>query len=171
MKLVISQIKPGENLLSYSSESDAHLKVLGEELKAEGFRVDGPLKFQGTLHKHEPDYYLDGHLDWTVEQDCSRCAETFKSLVSHPFQLALAHSAGESQDSEDLDVICFHGNDLDLKPLLHEQFVLSVPFQSLCSESCKGICQHCGKNLNRQECVCAEKPSHHPFSVLKNVTL
>jgi len=171
MKLVISQLKPGENLLSYSSEKEGQLKSLLQDLNEEGFSIKSPLEFTGTLHKHEPDYYLQGNLTWTIQQDCSRCAETFLQPLSHDFNLALAHSGLKQEDNENLDLFLFDGNDLDLKPLLHEQFVLSVPFQSICNSDCKGICQHCGKNLNRQECVCVEHSQHHPFSVLKNMTL
>lgn len=171
MKLVISQLKPGENSLSYSSSQEGELKGVLQELKNEGFEVEGPLNFSGTLHKHEPDYYLQGHLTWKIKQDCSRCAESFHNPISYDFNLALAHSGLKKEDDEDLDLFVFEGNDLDLKPLLHEQFVLSVPFRALCQEHCKGICQHCGKNLNRQECVCVEHNNFHPFSVLKNMTL
>ncbi|MFM8269362.1 MAG: YceD family protein, partial [Pseudomonadota bacterium] len=136
------------------------------------YRIQGPLKFQGVLHKHEPDYYLHGHLNWRIEQECSRCAENFSSSIKHDFQLALAHRAAhQTDDNDDLDLVFFEGNELDLKPVLHEQFLLSLPFKALCQDACKGLCQHCGKNLNRQECACANIPKGNPFSVLKTVTL
>jgi len=180
MKLVISQLKDGENPLSFDSEKDPELKAVARDLGTEGFKILSPLKFQGILHKHEPDYYLNGNLDWNVEQVCSRCAETFSSPLHYDFQLALAHSGAHkkaknadlvAEESEDLDLVFFEGNELDLKPLLHEQFVLSLPFKSLCKETCKGVCQHCGMNLNRQECKCVNIPKENPFSVLKTITL
>ncbi len=180
MNLVISQLKDGENPLSFESESDSRLKELGLTLEKEGLRSQGPITFQGILHKHEPDYYLQGHLCWNPKLECSRCAETFISPVGYDFQLSLAHQPPSkrkktetllTEDSDELDLIFFEGNDLDLLPLLHEQFVLSVPFQSLCQENCKGICQHCGNNLNRERCQCAQAPEHHPFSVLTKMTL
>ncbi|NBT59812.1 hypothetical protein EBT16_13620, partial [bacterium] len=91
MKLVISQLKAGENPLSFDSEKDSDLKAVAKELATEGFKFLSPLKFKGVLHKHEPDYYLQGHLNWSVEQDCSRCAEAFSSNVDYDFQLSLAH--------------------------------------------------------------------------------
>lgn len=179
MKLVISQLKDGENPLSFSTQQDSWLKSLEQQLGAEGYALKGDLLVTGTLHKHEPDYYLQGILDFTVTQECSRCAEGFSLPVHSPFNLALAHiSAGKkhkkteaiSEESEELDVIYFDGHEIDLKPIIHEQFVLSLPYNSLCNENCKGICQHCGQNLNRQECSCVKTPVHNPFSVLKTVT-
>jgi len=178
MKLVISQLKDGENPLSLTSDSDAQMKTLSQELASEGIPSEGPLLFKGVLHKHEPDYYLQGHLTWKARLECSRCAEPFVSPLEYDFQVSLAHHTHSkkskiesvpAEDSEDLDLIFFEGNDLDLQPLLHEQFVLSLPFQSLCQENCKGICQHCGTNLNREECQCAQATQNNPFSVLKTM--
>ena len=181
MKLVISQLKPGENPLELTSAKDPILQAVVTELTQDGLTPQGPIQFTGSLHQHEPDYYLQGQLSWQVTQQCSRCAEEFAASIQQQVQLALAHISSHKnpaeiasqleEESEHLDVVYFQGNDLDLKPLLHEQFVLSLPFQALCNEQCKGLCQHCGKNLNRQECVCANQPQLNPFSVLKTVTV
>ncbi len=32
--------------------------------------------------------------------------------------------------------------------LLREQVLLAVPLKAICREDCKGLCPHCGKNLN-----------------------
>ncbi len=43
----------------------------------------------------------------------------------------------------------------DLGAILWEQLMLNLPVKPLCSVECKGVCPHCGINLNMQECSCA----------------
>ncbi|NBX93747.1 MAG: DUF177 domain-containing protein [Proteobacteria bacterium] len=180
MKLVISQLKDGENPLNFSSQNDSWLKEMGTDLAQEGYQLKGGFQAALILHKHEPDYYLQGNLNFGVERECSRCAESFTLPITGPFNLALVHLSSDkkqkatevlSTESEELDVIYFDGHEIDLKPIIHEQFVLSIPYNSFCKESCRGICQHCGTNLNHGECVCVNNSKLTPFSVLKNLTL
>jgi len=172
MKLIISQLKSGETRLKWQSPQDPSMSSLMEELKQEGFQVESSIQFEGSLHNHEPDYYLEGKVNWTVKQDCSRCAESFLSPFSADFRLALAHQAPPvDEESSELDVFYFEGSELDLKPLLHEQFVLSLPLRALCIETCKGICQTCGTNLNKGTCGCSSMVAPTPFSVLKTMKI
>jgi len=38
----------------------------------------------------------------------------------------------------------------------------------LCKEDCKGICQHCGKNLNDGPCKCIDTHHDARWDVLKS---
>jgi uncharacterized protein len=62
---------------------------------------------------------------------------------------------GPEITDEDLDLFPFDGERIDLEPLFREQFVLAIPYAPLCMENCKGLCQHCGTNLNTGSCSCA----------------
>ena len=39
-----------------------------------------------------------------------------------------------------------------LEDVLREQVVLAVPVKVICRQDCKGLCPHCGKNLNLEQC-------------------
>ncbi len=58
---------------------------------------------------------------------------------------------------------------LNLAELIEEQVLISIPEKKLCSTSCKGLCQRCGVNLNKQSCLCTEEIEDHPFAVLKGI--
>ena len=177
MKLVASQLKEGENPFSFSSESDPWVKDLVSNIAAQGNVIRAPLQMALNLTKLEPDYYLKGRLNFEVEQCCARCAENFGLKISHPIELALVHNAsgtaGEktilSQDTDELDITYFDGPEIDLAPLMREQFFLSLPYQSVCQEGCLGVCQHCGKNLNLGKCSCDAQPPSGPFDALKTL--
>ena len=38
---------------------------------------------------------------------------------------------------------------------MREQFYLALPMKPLCRDACKGLCPHCGTNLNASSCDCA----------------
>ncbi len=179
MKLVVSQLKEGENPLSFNSLHDKWVEALLKHLQTQGaYQVRGAFEMSGTLTKLEPDYYLRARLRFEVNQVCSRCAEPFALSVQHPFGVALAHvpagqarESTENEESEELDITYFSGNELELAPILEEQFVLSMPYQAVCQTDCKGVCQRCGKNLNLASCTCASGSKPNAFSALKDIKI
>ncbi|NLN93484.1 MAG: DUF177 domain-containing protein [Candidatus Hydrogenedens sp.] len=46
---------------------------------------------------------------------------------------------------------------INLAPYVWEEVVFAEPYTFVCSEECKGICGHCGANLNKHQCGCEEK--------------
>jgi uncharacterized protein len=46
--------------------------------------------------------------------------------------------------------------ELDLAPLIRELAWLAIPMKHLCDPECKGLCPHCGVNLNDEPCQCEE---------------
>jgi uncharacterized protein len=178
MKIAVTSLVEGENSFHFNSQKEDWLKEIITDLSKEGYELKSPLVVDANLTKVEPDFYLRGKLNFTVDQSCARCAETFPLAVNSPFEVALANipsgrlrSAELAEESEELDVNFFEGKEIDLTPIVVEQFFLSIPYQSLCKPDCLGICQNCGSNLNTKMCECAEKKSLTPFSVLQEVKL
>ena len=38
--------------------------------------------------------------------------------------------------------------------MLAEQVNLAIPMNIICRSDCRGLCPHCGANLNNEECRC-----------------
>jgi uncharacterized protein len=38
---------------------------------------------------------------------------------------------------------------VDLTANMREDIILELPQRALCAEDCKGLCPHCGKDLNK----------------------
>jgi uncharacterized protein len=112
---------------------------------------------------------------------CSRCVGevrlpideklmvTFMPPGEMPAEDETSEEGAEVRD-EDLDVFPFDGEKIDLEPLLHEQFILAIPFAPLCREDCKGLCPQCGTDLNTGTCTC-EKPIDPRLAALKGLKL
>ncbi len=65
------------------------------------------------------------------------------------------------------------GRVIDLAPLIEQALLLELPLLPLCDDDCKGLCAHCGANLNEGPCACASErdaDEDNPFSVLKGLT-
>ncbi len=174
MKLVVTQLIEGESSFHFSSEKDAWIRQIIKNVREQGSLVNGDLKLDVQVTKLDPDYYLRGKMAFEVEQNCARCAETFPLEINHGFAVALAQTGrGKaatpklSEESDELDVHFFEGHEIDLAPIAQEQIFLSLPYQSLCGQECKGVCQKCGTNLNQSGCGCPATQELNPFSVLQ----
>ena len=84
---------------------------------------------------------VSGKLAFSAECVCGRCLEKFEL------------------DFEDVEV-CHYYEDLcgedevDVAPDIREDALISLPNIPLCSEECRGLCSHCGCNLNVKDCGC-----------------
>ena len=142
-----------------------------EELRSnvdpEDLRILGDVRFDGVLQKKDQRFRLKGRVQATLELTCGRCAETFQlpidsevdlTYVPQPSaQAATVHGKGTDEielSDEDLTTAYYRDHVLDFAEMLREQFYLALPMRPLCREDCKGLCPHCGTNLNTATCTC-----------------
>lgn len=156
---------------------------LGKEWFAHWQEEDPDLEFSAAaitghvqLAKHGRDILVRGHLQGEQELACSRCLEAFGAPVAIDFDLLLVPGpepvtgADEELTAPDLDLDYYAGDVMDLNVILREQIILMVPLKPLCAEDCRGLCPHCGGNLNRETCQCHETDhAHSPFAALAKV--
>src|SRR5205823_3959063 len=94
------------------------------------------------------------------ELDCSRCIEPFEVPVDARFELRYVPQTSAVADSDreigdhDLTTAFYREGTLDVIDMLREQFQLVLPMKPLCAQSCRGLCPHCGANLNGADCGC-----------------
>jgi uncharacterized protein len=70
---------------------------------------------------------------------------------------------------DEMDMGFYQGEDLDLEELLREQVMLNAQMKPLCSETCKGLCPKCGRDLNTGSCSCVQKETDPRLEVLKKL--
>ncbi|MBQ9405795.1 MAG: DUF177 domain-containing protein [Desulfovibrio sp.] len=142
-------------------------------------RVDSALKAQGHILPVDNGWLVRGSLTGRVVVPCSRCAEDALVPIDVHFEIfaAAKQSASSSDDandgsSDDMDadayvVWCNNVPMLDLTALCWEEFVLALPANPLCCTSCKGLCAHCGANLNQGPCTCREEEGDPRMAALR----
>lgn len=115
-----------------------------------------------------------GSLDLKVREYCDRCLVDFVLPLTTEFKIDL-ELEGEEQaviehgcQAEFMDTEFLEESDIDLYELLLQQYYLAFPVKILCSEKCRGLCSHCGANLNRTQCHCQHETST-AFGVLRSL--
>jgi len=74
-----------------------------------------------------------------------------------------------SVTTTEAEVSYYQGEGLLLEDAVREQVLLALPLKVICREDCKGLCPHCGKNLNTEQCSCAEPVEDLRWSALKEI--
>ena len=106
------------------------------------------------------DIRLVGDFSTQLKLRCARCLEPLVRDVAGDFDLIyrpLGSDAGTEERSirgAEAEIGYYQGDGLLLEDVLREQVLLAVPLKAVCSESCKGLCPRCGKNLNVEACTC-----------------
>ena len=126
-------------------------------------------------HKIIKDLRLRGNLKAGFELQCARCLDTVPQEVNRDFELLyrpLGADAGRDELSvtdAEAEIGYYQGEGILLEDVLREQVLLALPLKVTCREECKGLCPHCGKNLNQEQCSC-EVPIEDPrWAALKEV--
>ncbi len=161
MRLDLSHIRQPETAFSRRYEP-GDLADPGED-----YRVIEPVDLAFTIHKDQDRFRLVGTLATTLELRCSRCLEPFPLPVRTSFDLrylpegTAMPEATDAEDGEldedDASETFYRNDEIDLGELIREHFYLALPMKPLCREDCKGLCPHCGTNLNVETCQCQER--------------
>jgi uncharacterized protein len=149
---------------------------LFESTGGDAFRVVSPVTLAFDVDRQEPGRYrVRGRVAGTLELTCGRCLEPFTLPVAGDFDLRYvprAENVGEGErevGEDDLTTAFYDDDQIDLSELISEQLHLALPMKPLCSEGCKGLCPHCGTNLNTDSCDCSEKWEDPRLAVLKDL--
>jgi len=142
----------------------------------EEYTVVSPVQLVLDIHKDGEAYRVTGRVATRLRLECGRCLEPFEIPVDSPFELRYVPEAAPTAEGEerqvtedDLTTSYYKEDSIDLGELMHEQFVLALPMKPLCSEACKGLCVHCGTNLNKAACDCAPEWTDPRLAALKNL--
>jgi uncharacterized protein len=126
-----------------------------------------PLEVQATAELVNNEIRVSGRLHTRIELVCSRCLEAVQEEVSRDFDLfyrpvnSIAREEELHLKQDDTEIGFFEGDGLFLADVLAEQVNLSIPMKVICRSDCRGLCPHCGANLNSEECRC-ETPQVDP---------
>jgi len=126
-------------------------------------------------HQLINDIRVTGELRIRLDLACARCLEPLTHDVARKFDL-LYRPQGTDAGKEEMSVTAaeaevsyYQGEGLLLEDVLREQVLLAAPLKAICREDCKGLCPHCGRNLNLEQCTCAEPLEDPRWSALKDI--
>jgi len=104
---------------------------------------------------------INGGVVADLEVTCCRCAKGFPQHVEKTFSVEywpdpkVDHEGEELELTYDeLDIGFYRDDKIDLSAVVTEQILLDIPMKPVCRESCKGLCDQCGADLNEETCGC-----------------
>ncbi len=154
-----------------------HIELGGE------LRQSSPLTAKGRaslVEEHQAghatirDIRLVGSYAGRIELRCARCLEPVHRDLKADFDL-LYRPAGTVEGHEvsiaeaDTEIGFFRGEGVELEDVLREQVLLAVPVKAVCREDCRGLCPHCGKNLNVEQCDCRHEEQDPRWEGLREI--
>jgi uncharacterized protein len=180
MLISLQNLKLHKNLLEFMEEFPADTFELGPDV-----RQDSPLRSDGRamlVEEHDEhrrkldDIRVVGSLKTDLEILCARCLDPVHYPIQREFDLLYRPAGSDvTEDKEvelkdtDAAISYYEGGGVELTDLLREQILLEVPLKTLCKEECRGLCPHCGINLNTGNCECAQATADPRWEALKDL--
>jgi uncharacterized protein len=180
MEIRLEQIK--EDGLTFELENSVEVFPILTEMVANGeCEFVTPLRAALRALRIGDLVEIDGTIETSVRLPCSRCLQPFEAPLKSSFALTYMQQAADviedteprevELSAEDVGIVYFQGEKINLKDAIQEQVVMEFPLRPLCKLDCKGLCPKCGADLNEDPCDCDQKPSPGKFDVLKNLKL
>lgn len=121
-----------------------------DRVPAEGVRVTGRLSPAGPGR-----FFFSGRISGSEQGECRRCLVDVETDVTEPVQWLFGEPDTDGAvDDPDVYVFDPRTHELDLRPPVREQWLLSAPAFFQCRDDCPGLCPRCGADLNAGPCEC-----------------
>ncbi|NLY48977.1 MAG: DUF177 domain-containing protein [Clostridiales bacterium] len=113
---------------------------------------------------------IEGSGKLSLKVFCSRCLKEMEYPMDISFSKEIDFKLTEEERAEDLDETSYIiGYNLDVDILMKGEIILGLPMKLLCSEDCKGLCMHCGANLNEGPCGCDNTVLDPRMSAIRDI--
>jgi uncharacterized protein len=178
--LHVEQLKEKE--FSHEFEENPQVfPIIAEMIKNRECQFLKPLNIRLKAFSVRELFEVQGTFRTSVRLPCSRCLKDFDTALASDFELTYTKEVPGLMDVfedeeielrlEEIGMIYFKGEEINLEQGIQEQVVMAFPLQPLCDDNCKGLCPKCGSDLNQGDCGCKREPSSNTFAVLKNLKL
>ncbi len=125
-----------------------------EELEFDDCHYSEKLIFEGKAYRSSDALKVEGRLTSKCKVNCSRCLSPLNINIDEKFDFVF-------------DIKGKHH--IDITGDVRDHLIFLHPQQYLCSNECKGLCPHCGMNLNKGTCNCSEIKTGSKFNKLKEL--
>lgn len=177
VRVRLDEIKE-EGLTLEFTEEYTEFPTLVDLVEAGEARFPLPLQIRLRIFRIDEMVEAEGELETAIGLSCSRCLTDFEFPVSSRFSLTFTRELpavedGEGEEgvevsAEDMGLILFEGEEIDLRDGIQEQVVMALPFRPLCQPECKGLCPVCGADRNVTDCGCESPDFNLKFAALKD---
>lgn len=152
MKIPILHLEDGSHVFEENID-EGSLDFIEKEYYPESIAV------RVELHKFKENITCHVHLETNAHFHCDRCLEEYDQPFHDDFEMIFHIGKKDFEvDEDDVLLIAPDTKEIDFTDRIIESLVLGVPMKKLCKIDCKGICPHCGADLNKETCKCPAGP-------------
>lgn len=156
---------------------ERHIHPNAWKIREKDWESRGELFFELFLKGNQRKASVRGKLEAGITAYCHRCLKSVDVDLKKSFHLTYLAADQErfAQEeveltSEELEVAYLDSPYLRLHDVIREQIYLAVPMKFLCMAECRGLCVHCGADLNTVECACPTEEIDPRWAGLKAIT-
>ncbi len=162
MKIQISGLSEGIHHYQFSVTPEE--LELGEEFQSE-------VVVDATLDKSPNQILVTSTIRTAALFACDRCTNSFEETLSPSYRMFYALEAAECPDVDPVEFqqLLPGQSVIDIADDVRQTLLLAVPLKLLCSESCRGLCPTCGKNLNDGACSCKATADDSRWDILRRL--
>jgi len=137
MKIHINQV-PDEGLAERATYDPAPL-----DMEREDIQLREPIAVEAKITLAASELVVAAGIHCPLRMTCARCLEEFDRPVDT--------EAVFSYKVKPTDVV-------DITEDVRQEIILAYPMVPTCRPDCKGLCRHCGRNLNTETCGHTDEP-------------
>ena len=174
------QIKDKELFQDFEENAEA-FPVFSDMVQSGECEFREPLKISIKAFRIRELFEVEGTFQTRVRLACSRCLKDFDMPLKSNFALTYTNELPDLKEAsdeeevelriEDVGLLYFRGEEIDLREGIQEQLVMAFPLRTVCVETCRGLCPKCGADLNQRDCGCQLSPTGNKFEALKKLKL
>ena len=145
---------------SILKETGGSIKISGDikaqdtDYLGEEFHFEKPFNISGELINNGKSIVLKAEVLGEMGVCCARCRKPI--TINLQFLIEETFMQGNEDFKPDEDIYVFSGYTIDLDDVVFNNFLMNVSGKYLCKEDCKGLCTHCGADLNDGDCGCED---------------
>lgn len=121
-----------------------------------GEEFGGDVDVDVMLEKTGKQLFVKAEVRATGEFSCDRCAVPFSLPLRANYQMYYVWDPGDAEFLHPFEVQVVSAGlpIINLADDVRQTVMLAVPLKLLCRDECKGLCRHCGADLNKEACSC-----------------
>src|SRR6056297_3176970 len=154
-------------LLSHITDTKALFEFIGSKNDFQMNEVRDNVSVDVYAYRSGSNYTLSGNIKTQLTLICDRCLKDYKMPVEENFEIVF--TVFDEADNDRIFALSSQADHINLMPYVRDTLGLTIPMQKICRTECKGICAHCGADLNIEGCRCSEKPTDPRWDKLKEL--
>jgi len=159
----VTELKEGRTIRKGEIDSSAVDLQDSEEFHS-------PIQVSYVADKIGEEVFIKVNLKSNAELTCDRCLELYHLPIEENIDIILTQDRELlERDEEDIFFVDQSTRTIDISGSVRQTLLLAIPFKKLCREDCKGLCPHCGQNLNIAACSCILQKQDPRWDVLSNL--